>query len=147
MKYEEALSIDDRSLSGAEDAGLSEAKGYSIKGTILPRFWLPTYSADHLGEVVGALTVGQDVIGYNTYFIEADYGMGSDENYYNAIYLNNYFYPSIELQAYARPVLYSKIYSDAFDDYHFYEKEVGASLSMTLPLNRLESRAYYTIGF
>ncbi len=118
------------------------AAPYSAMNTLAPRFWLPTLLADHKGSVVGAFTAGQDVLGYNTYFIEADYGTTSHESYYKAAYLNNYAYPTFAIKAYSQPLLYT----DFPKDYDFYEKEESLSLSARVPLNGLESGFALTVG-
>ena len=128
-----------------DNNGIKEPKGreYSIAGTILPRFWLPAVSADHDGTVVGALTAGQDALGYNKYIVELDRGLSSNENYYSLAYGNDYFYPTLMLQSYSLPLGYS----DVVQNRDFFEREESLSLSAIVPFNRLESGAAFTLGY
>ena len=120
---------------------------YSAWGTLLPSFWLPTLYGDHDGTVVGAMTAGQDAIGYNSYYLEGGYGVGSGEGYGHLFYRNDYYYPTVSLEAYRRPLAYA-LYRPADDDYeYFYEEEKSLSLSVSLPVNRLESRTELEAGF
>lgn len=120
-----------------------EKTEYSIAGTILPRFWLPAISVDHDGTVAGVLTAGQDALGYNKYIIEVDRGISSHENYYSLAYANDYYYPTLLLQSYSLPL----VYTDVFQDYDFFEREKSLSLSAILPINRLESSTAITLGY
>jgi len=122
---------------------INQPRSYSAWRTLLPRFWLPTLYGDHEGMVVGAFTAGQDVIGYNTYMVQLDYGIASDKNYYNITYLNDYAYPTFMLQTYGLPALYSNLLQD--EDY--YEMNRSLVLSMHVPINRLESRYNFTLGY
>lgn len=120
-----------------------KGKAYSIADTILPKFWLPTISADHDGTVVGALTGGQDALGYNKYIIEVDRGVSSNENYYSLVYANDYSYPTLMLQSYSLPL----VYTDVVQNNDFFERESSLSLSAVVPVNRLESRTALTLGY
>ena len=116
---------------------------YSASNTILPRFWLPTLSGDHKGTVAGAFTAGQDVLEYNTYIAQIDYGTSSGKGYYNLIYLNDYTYPTFMLQAYATPV----IYSDLLPEGDYFELNRSLIFSMSVPINYLESKYRFSIGY
>ena len=116
---------------------------YSALNTLVPRFWLPTLSGDHDGAVIGAFTAGQDVLGYNTYYLEMDYGAASSEIYYDAVYLNDYTYPTFMIRTYARPALYSDFMQKA----DYYEMNRGLVLSVSVPVNYLESRYRFVIGY
>ena len=122
---------------------ISDSNPYSALNTLPPRFWLPTLSSDHDGSVIGAFTAGQDVLGYNTYYLELGYGAGSSEIYYDAVYLNDYTYPTFMLRTYARPALYS----DFMQKGDYYEMNRSLVLSMLAPINYLESRYGFIIGY
>ncbi|MDT8317178.1 MAG: BamA/TamA family outer membrane protein [bacterium] len=131
-------------LSGRTDkAEAVERKEYSVAGTILPRFWLPAIASDHDGDVVGALTAGQDALGYNKYIVEVDRGTGSNENYYSLIYTNDYYYPTFMVQSYSLPLTYT----DIVQNYDFFERETSLSLSAIVPINRIESGTNITLGY
>lgn len=121
----------------------SASAPYSALPTLLPRFWLPTLSGDHEGTVAGAFTAGQDVLGYNTYILQLDYGTSSGRTYYDVMYLNDYFYPTFMLQSYARPVLYS----DLLPEGDYFELNRSLILSLMVPVNFLESGYRFSIGY
>ncbi len=120
-----------------------QSKSYSALDTLPPRFWLPTLSGDKDGPVLGAFTAGQDVLGYNTYYIEAGYGVDSSRIYYDAVYLNDYTYPAFMIRTYERPVLYS----DFLQKEDYYELNKGLILSMSIPINYLETGYSFIIGW
>ena len=130
-------------IKGNEKLSAIEPKPYSALNTIWPRFWLPTLYSDHDGTVVGAFTAGQDVLGYNTYYLNVDYGAASKELYYDAVYLNDYAYPTFMLRTYARPVLYS----DFLQKGDYYELNKSLIFSMSIPIYRIESRYKFIIGY
>ncbi|MBI5236495.1 MAG: PD40 domain-containing protein [Deltaproteobacteria bacterium] len=115
------------------------ARPYSALDTIAPRFWLPTLSGDAHGAVLGAFTVGQDVLGYNTYSLELARGLSSAETYYDMYYRNDYLYPSLFARSYIRPALYS----DMLERGDYYEKRRGFVIGASVPINRVES--YYRL--
>jgi dipeptidyl aminopeptidase/acylaminoacyl peptidase len=117
---------------------------YSSLPTLLPHFWLPRISADGSNEpVVGLFTAGTDVLGYNSYSLSADYGNGRKRGYFDFNYQNDYFYPTLFLQAYAAPLLYADLKQRG----DYYELNQGVSVGATLPLNFLESRYSISVGY
>ena len=129
-----------------EDDGLPNNrsfKPYSSAKTLLPKFWLPTLSGDHDGPVFGLFTAGQDVLAYNTYLLEFDYGASSNRVYYNAVYLNDYAYPTFTVRTYSSPVLYS----DFLQRGDYFEINRSFVIGMSVPLNYLESRYRFIIGY
>ncbi|MBM2837576.1 MAG: repeat-containing protein, partial [Deltaproteobacteria bacterium] len=118
-------------------------KPYSAVPTLLPHFWLPAFSGDHKGTVVGAFTAGQDVLGYNTYTAQIGYGTSSDNVYYDINYLNDYAYPTLILQTYERPVVYSGLLPGG----DYYELNRSLLLGMSVPINRIESKYRFTLGY
>ena len=118
-------------------------KPYSAVPTLLPHFWLPAFSGDHKGTVVGAFTAGQDVLGYNTYTAQIGYGTSSDSVYYDINYLNDYTYPTLILQAYERPVLYSGLIPEG----DYYELNRSLLFGMSVPINRIESKYRFSLGY
>lgn len=117
------------------------SRPYSAVPTLLPRFWLPTLSGDHKGSVIGAFTAGQDVVGYNTYIAEAGYG--TNQGYYDVTYMNDYAYPTFTIRSFERPVLYSSLLPQG----DYFELNRSLLLSMSAPINNLESRYRFTIGY
>jgi len=120
-----------------------KSKPYSALPTVLPHFWLPTLSGDHKGAVIGAFTAGQDVVGYNTFAAEVDYGAASGDGYYDITYLNDYAYPTFIFQTYARPLLYAGLVPGG----DYYELNRSFLLGMSVPVNRLESAYTFTLGY
>ncbi len=114
---------------------------YSALPSLSPTFWFPVARTDHQGDVFGLFSAGQDILGYNRWFFEYAYGIDSKESYYNATYVNDYFYPTIILKTYKQ----SFRYVDLFVDH--YEKEIKSSVALSFPLNRLESNHIFTLGY
>ncbi len=127
----------------AQTVSSSTAAPYSAVNTLAPRFWLPTFSGDKEGGVIGAFTIGQDVLGYNTYYLEAAGGTSSGEKYFDALYLSDHLYPTFMLRAYSRPVFYA----DLLEKGDYYERETAAIAAVRVPINRLEARYRLTLGF
>lgn len=119
-------------------------KAYSALTTLAPRFWLPTLSADHKGPVAGIFTASQDVLGYNSYIINAGYGVDSGHSYFDMSYYYDYLPPTFFLKAYSQPALYS----DFFGKGDYYERQNGLVIGMSvIPLNYVESRYKFTVGY
>lgn len=118
-------------------------KSYSALPTLAPRFWLPTLSADHKGSVAGIFTAGQDVLGYNTYIIDAGYGLDSNYSYFDMSYFYDRLYPTVFLKGYSRPALYS----DFFGKGDYYERQNGFIAGLSIPLNYVESGYKLIAGY
>jgi Tol biopolymer transport system component len=120
------------------------ATPYNALHTLYPHFWLPRISGDGSDDnVLGAYTAGADVLGYNSYALSADYSQGRKRGYFDLIYLNDYFYPTLSLRAHAEPFLYSDLYQRG----DYYELNQGFSLEASVPLNFLESRYLFNVGY
>ncbi|MBI5587890.1 MAG: PD40 domain-containing protein [Deltaproteobacteria bacterium] len=122
---------------------ISGPRPYSAAATIAPRFWLPTLSRDNDGTVIGAFTAGVDVLEYNAYKAELDWGAASGRLYYDALYLNDYYYPTFTFEARKRPVLYS----DFLKKGDYYELNRSYSASVTVPVNSIESNYSFRAGY
>lgn len=116
---------------------------YNALKTLAPRFWLPTLSRDHDGLVLGAYTAGQDVLAYNAYQIDLDYGTASSKTYFNGVYVYDYLYPSFAFEARRRPFLYSNFLQKG----DYYELLRSYTARMTVPVNHLESNYSFTFGY
>ncbi|MCF6234953.1 MAG: peptidase S9 [Gammaproteobacteria bacterium] len=114
---------------------------YSVLPSLAPTFWFPVARTDHQGDVFGLFSAGQDVLGYNRWFLEYAHGIDSKENYYNATYVNNSFYPTLTLKTYNQSFRYVDYFIDG------YEKERKSSVALSFPLNRLESNHFFTLGY
>ncbi|MBJ6723508.1 BamA/TamA family outer membrane protein [Geomesophilobacter sediminis] len=114
-----------------------EAKPYSPWKTLYPHFWLPHMTFDGSDmPPLGIFTAGQDVLGYNTFLLSADYSTGRNRAYYDLTYLNNYFYPTILLQGYAQPFLYGDLLQRGGD---YYELNRAFKAEVSVPVNFIES--------
>ncbi|MFQ5902048.1 MAG: BamA/TamA family outer membrane protein, partial [Thermodesulfobacteriota bacterium] len=122
---------------------ITEPETYSPISTIAPGFWLPSISVDHEGAVIGIFTAGQDVLAYNTYFIDVGYGVESSKPYLDISYYYDRSYPTISMNGYIRPVLYSNF----FDKGDYYERQKGVVLTASVPINYLESKYRFIIGY
>ncbi|MBI5903154.1 MAG: hypothetical protein HZB84_06705 [Deltaproteobacteria bacterium] len=110
---------------------------------IAPRFWLPTISSDKDGVVAGAYTAGQDALAYHSYTLDVDYGAASSRFYYNAAYAYDYFYPTFTIEAHKKPVLYSNFLNRG----DYYEENRSYSFKVSVPLNRMESKYSFILGY
>ena len=145
----------DTVLAGTEDVQaeeeypsriISEKKTYCPLKTALPKFWLPTLSADHDGAVLGAFTAGQDVLGYHSYILQGGIG-ASGRGYYSLSYVYDRWHPTFFLSSYSVPVLYSEFFAD---DESYYERRESHMAGLIVPLIRmstLESRYYLMAGY
>ena len=146
--YESPAPVSTGSGDKGEAAGEGEtqaaASPYSSLRTLAPHFWLPRISGDGSDKAVfGLFTAGTDVLGYNSYSLTADYGPGRKRGYFNLNYQNDYFYPTLFLNAHAEPFLYTNLRQRG----DYYELNQGATLGATIPINYLESRYRITAGY
>ncbi|HBG07599.1 MAG: peptidase S9 [Geobacteraceae bacterium GWC2_58_44] len=130
--------------AAAGDTAQTASSSYSALNTVYPRFWLPRISDDGSDQAVpGAFTAGADVLGYNSYALAVDYGSERNRGYFNLIYQNDYFYPTLSVRAHAQPFLYSDLYERG----DYYELNQGLTLEASVPLNFLESRYRFRAGY
>ena len=122
---------------------VSKSKPYKAADTLAPRFWLPSLSGDHKGDVAGIFTAGRDVIGYNTYQVDVAYGLLSEIFYYDVMYLSDHLYPTFILQADTQPVLYANLLEK--EDY--YEINKSFMIAASVPINYIESNYRINIGY
>jgi hypothetical protein len=123
--------------AGAKGKGEPEGRPYSAAKSLMPRFWLPTLSADHEGGVLGAFTAAQDVLGYHTFIAGGGYG-SSGHGYYDVTYIYDRLTPTLFLMGYSTPVLYSDF--SCGDD--LYEKETAFTAGVSIPVKRRLESAY-----
>jgi Tol biopolymer transport system component len=117
---------------------------YSPWETLYPRFWLPRLASDGKDSAAyGAYTAGQDVLGYNSYYVTTDYSPQRRKLYYNLVYQNDYLYPTFSLQAFSQPLLYSNLLQRG----DYYELNRGATIEATVPINRFESGYRFSLGY
>lgn len=115
----------------ATDAKPLPAEPYSPLATLLPKFWLPAMLAEDADHVaVGALTAGQDVLGYHTFMARDMYGSGFHKNYFDLYYRYGRQIPVFSLYGYALP----STYGDLLFSGDYTEMERGALASVSLPL-------------
>jgi Tol biopolymer transport system component len=127
-----------------EGATQAAATPYSSLHTVFPTFWLPRISGDGSGtSVYGLFTAGSDVLGYNSYVLSADYGPGRSRGYFDLVYQNDYFYPTLFMKAHAKPLLYANLLQRG----DYYELNQGLTLGASFPINSLESRYRIIAGY
>jgi Tol biopolymer transport system component len=132
--------------SGTAEAATSPvaAEPYSSLRTALPHFWLPRLSGDGSGATnYGLFTAGADVLGYHSYTLTADYSSGRSRGYFDLMYQNDYFYPSLFVKAHATPVLYANLLQRG----NYYELDQGFTVGASVPINRLESSYRFFTGY
>jgi Tol biopolymer transport system component len=120
-----------------------ESSSYSALPTVGPRFWLPALFADHEGAVLGALTAGQDVLMRHGWVAEGGVGLGSGEGYFAAKYANDSFPPTLVVEAYSLPTLYS----DLFRRGDYWERASGLVVEAVAPILRVESGLTLSLGY
>lgn len=133
------------SAASATPAGTApKVTSYSALHTLYPHFWLPRLSDDGSNKtVVGAFTAGTDVLSYHTYTLAADYSSGRKRGYFDLVYDNDYFYPTLSLLAHIQPFLYSNL-EDRGD---YWELNQGVTLQASVPVNFLERRFKFKAGY
>ena len=121
----------------------SPPKPYSPLKTLFPRYWLPTLSGDVDGAVVGAMTAGQDVLGYHTYLLNPAVGMTGGRGYFQGKYVYDRYWPTFSGTAWSLPVLYSDLRQRG----DYYERNSSLILRADLPWFRKESRYLFSFGY
>ncbi|MBI5407828.1 MAG: PD40 domain-containing protein [Nitrospirae bacterium] len=135
---------DEGGFSEQAPVEVSEKKPYCPLPSLLPKFWLPTLTADHEGAVFGAFTAGQDVLGYHTYTLQGGYGV-SHKGYFDVNYVYDRWYPTFFARWYSAPVSYSEFFNDN-DDY--FERRSGLTAGVSMPLySTLEKRLSLVAGY
>jgi len=131
---------------GLEKAAVEpmHAEPYRALNTLLPHFWLPRISGDGSDNAVfGLFTAGADVLGYQSYALNVDYGPDRKRGYFNLDYRNDYFYPTLALKAHSEPFLYGDLQQRG----DYYELNQGFSVEADYPVNFLESRYLLSGGY
>jgi hypothetical protein len=127
-----------------QGAAVAMASPYRALDTLLPHFWLPRISGDGSNSgVYGFYTAGADVLGYQSYALSADYSPGRSRGYFDLNYRNDYFYPTLFLQAHAEPFLYANLLQRG----DYYEMNQGFSVGASYPINFLESNYLLSGGY
>jgi Tol biopolymer transport system component len=119
----------------AAGSALPTATDYSPLETLLPKFWMPVMISEGPGDIaIGALTGGQDILGYHTYVTRVMRGSGFDKNYYDLQYSYGRHVPVFSLYGYALPATYGSLLASG--DYT--ELEQGGIATVTLPLKVID---------
>ena len=123
-------------------------KSYSALQSVMPRFWLPSFWADHQGAGPGILTAGQDALAYHSYIFTGGTG-GGGRGYYDIGYRYDRYYPTIYMSAGRIPILYSDFFNStsAVNDTDLYEQQEILSASVELAIRRLEWQAALEVGY
>lgn len=82
-----------------EYTGQAENKNYSMFKTLLPKLWVPYMSIVDGGFTVGGLTYGADPLFRSQYTISADYDSRTRKPGIAVSYIDQHFYPIIELSS------------------------------------------------
>jgi hypothetical protein len=119
------------SADSSGKAALPAAVAYSPLPTLLPKFWLPTLIPENRSNLaVGAMTAGQDILGYHSYLARVTYGNEYRKNYFDLYYNYGRQIPVFSLAGYALPATYSNLL--VAGDYS--EIERGVMATGTMPL-------------
>ena len=129
----------------ASPASTEKEAPYSPLSSLLPKFWLPAMIAETSEDsAVGAVTAGQDLLGYHTIFGKVLYGSAFDKAYYEALYQYGRFIPTFSLHGYALPTTYT----DLLPSRDYNEIERGLITTMRVPLGRnMDSPLYFNAGY
>ncbi len=78
---------------------LFPAHPYQPLQTLRPYYWLPFTATDALGNTVGALTTGSDIVGLHEYTAEAWWAIDSHQPGFSFSYTNHTLYPDLTFTA------------------------------------------------
>ncbi|MHB8483912.1 MAG: TolB family protein, partial [Nitrospiria bacterium] len=121
---------------------------YSPWNTLFPRFWVPWGGVDEAGSQLGAWTSGIDVLRKHRYLGMALYGLESHRFSYLFDYMNDQFYPTIELGYSDMPKYYANLLSNAMDQRNSYwERRQILKINFLFPFLKLHSKHALKAGF
>jgi Tol biopolymer transport system component len=72
---------------------------YRALDTLGPTFWLPIWSTDAEGTILGAITGGGDVVGLHAWSLQAWWSIGARQPGYAASYLGGWSWPRLDLSS------------------------------------------------
>ena len=118
---------------------------YSPLSSLLPKFWLPAMIPESsTNSAIGAMTAGQDILGYHTVFGKVLYGSEFNKAYYEALYEYGRFIPTFSIHGYALPATYTHL----LPSHDYNEIERGAVATMRVPLGRnMDSPLFFNAGY
>jgi Tol biopolymer transport system component len=126
----------------------TSTRPYSPLSTVTPRFWLPWFGySEASGWMVGALTLGQDVIQRHQYLAQAYYGPKNGRIWYGFDYFYDGLYPTIHLHASDTDVTYGDFYSDRQGTQDYVERDKSLGASLIIPLLKFGSQHALTVGY
>lgn len=117
---------------------------YNPLPTLLPKFWVPALIAETSSSAaIGAMTAGQDVLGYHRYLGKILYGAGFNKTYFDTIYQYCRFIPAYSLHAYALPSTYTGLITSG----DFTQIEHGLVATYSTPIGSVESGLSIKAGY
>ena len=117
------LPIRDTASPNIEDL---KEKSYSPLKTLLPKFWLPTFSFVEKGYTIGGLTYGSDALFRHQYFAEGAYDSRTKKPLVGLSYTNQSFYPIFSISAYSDNTWFSD--NEIIED-------LNSNINIAIPLN------------
>ena len=136
-----AVVYEDRSVQAS-------ARPYSPLSTVYPRFWLPWFGySQESGWLVGALTLGQDVVQRHSYLAQALYGPKNGRFWYGIDYFYDGLYPTVHLHASDTDVTYGDFFADPGGTRDYVERERTLGASLIIPLLKFRSQHALTVGY
>jgi hypothetical protein len=75
------------------------SRPYSAWPTVAPSLWFPVFAADGAGPILGALTVGTDVLQRHLYTAEGWWSLKGDEPGYAVAYQGTWSWPQLDLSS------------------------------------------------
>ncbi len=128
----------------AADVYQSSAEDYSPLATLLPKFWLPVTMPEGTADIaVGAMTGGQDILGYHSFLTRVMYGSGFNKSYFDLNYKYGRHIPVFSLYGYALPSTYDNLLVSG--DYS--ELEQGGIATGTMPFKVVDGGFSINAGY
>ena len=135
------------SESESSSAAAHPARPYSPWSDLRPRYWLPWFGVDELGEQLGLSTSGNDAVDRHSWAAIATYGLKTHRPAYSLLYRYDGFTPTLQLFAVDQAVSYADFYlSPAGAKSSYWERRRSLGLDLLFPGAGLWSRHELTAG-
>ncbi len=104
-----------------------KSEPYVALPDLKPCYWLPDLSSDNAGLVPGAWSSAGDPLGVEQWRAGLFWSAGLKRPYGNLTYVNDAWYPTLTVDAWKTPVMYSNLLAG----YDYWEEDRGASLKIS----------------
>ena len=135
------------SVKALADTSFSSSRRYGPVKTLLPRFYIPFTSIDEKGMVIGAMTMGMDVLARHRYLLTLQYGIQSNRPGYSFQYINNSFYPILFLSISNISILRDQtVLDNAGLSRRYWDRRQEFRTEVTLPFLKIDTAHLITLG-